>query len=135
MDDLLPFVHPVLGGLAVLGMLTLGYRGLLARQGGKTAHTKRRWHARWGPYIMAAMAIAAVTGTLTVWRVRDDLDVADSWHFWAGWTATTLMAALAWATPRRYRRNPTVKSVHPAVGAVTMVLGMLILLIGIELLP
>jgi hypothetical protein len=135
MNDILPFIHPVIGGLAVLGMLWLGSRGLLARQGGKTATAKRRWHAKWGNTILATMALAAVTGTSTVFFVRDDLDVAGTWHFIAGWTATTCMAAIAVATPRRFRKNDAVKQGHPIVGVVAMVVGVAVLLLGFELLP
>jgi cytochrome bd-type quinol oxidase subunit 2 len=135
MNEVLPFVHPVLGGLALLALAYTGSRGLLARQGGKGAHAKRRFHARYAPYAFAACAVAAVTGIATVVGVRADLSPADTWHFWSGMAVTALMTALWWLTPRRYRRNPTVRTLHPVLGVAAMVVGVGVLLFGIELLP
>ncbi len=135
MSDVLPFVHPLIGALAILAMLSLGTRGLQARQGVKNAHAKRRSHRQQGPYIAAAMAVAALTGTATVVLVRDDLDAAGSWHFWAGWVATTCMLVIAYATPRRFRGNGAVKTGHLVLGLTAMVVGVVALIIGIELLP
>lgn len=135
MNDLLPFVHPVLGGLALLAMAWTGTRGLLARQGARGAHTKRRFHVRWAPWAWGACLLAGATGVLTVWGVRPDLDLADTLHFWSGMAVCAGMTALWWVTPRRYRRNATVRTLHPALGVLVLVLGVGVLLFGIELLP
>jgi hypothetical protein len=135
MNELLPFVHPALGGVAVAAMAWVGSRGLLARQGAPGAHAKRRAHARWGPWALAAVVTAALTGSATVAWVRDDLDLAASWHFWAGWAAAAGMSALAWATPRRMRGSTAVRTGHPWVGAAVLGLGVFVLIVGIELLP
>lgn len=135
MTELLPFVHPLLGGLALLAMAWTGSRGLLARQGAKGAHTKRRSHTKWAPYAGAACVVAAVSGVLTVAGVREDMDLADTVHFWAGLGATASMGVLWWVTPRRYRRNALVKNLHPLLGVATLLLGLAVLLFGIGLLP
>ncbi len=135
MDEVIPFLHPALGGLSLLAMMSLGARGLQARQGVKGAHKKRKRHAKQGPWIAGAMTMAALTGLGTVVFVRDDLDPVGSWHFWAGWFVTLCMLLLAYMTPRRFRRNQLVKSLHPAVGVVVMITGVVVLLVGIELLP
>jgi len=133
--DVLPFVHPVLGGLALLAMAWTGSRGLLARQGARGAHAKRRFHRRWAPWAAAACVLAALTGPLTVFTLRDDLTPADTIHFWVGLSTTAIMGLLWWMTPRRYRRNAMVKNLHPILGVVALVLGVGVLLFGIELLP
>jgi len=135
MREALPFVHPLLGALAILAMLSLGMRGLQARQGGKNAHAKRRSHRQQGPYIAAGMVLAALTGTASVLWLRDDLHAASSWHFWAAWLSTTCMVGIAYATPRRFRRSPKVKTLHLALGLTAMIVGVVALIIGIELLP
>jgi hypothetical protein len=135
MNEVLPFLHPFLGGLALLAMMQLGAAGLQARQGAKGAHNKRKRHAKQGPWIAGAMALAALTGVGTVVFVREDLEPVDSWHFWAGWLATLCMLTIAFVTPRRFRRNQLVKNLHPAVGVVAMLVGVVVLLVGIELLP
>lgn len=135
MNEVLPFVHPVLGGLAILAMAFTGSRGLLARQGARGAHAKRRFHARWAPYAFAACLLAAATGLTTVGLVRDDLDLGGTEHFWAGLLVTSLMALLWWVTPRRFRRNSWVRNGHPVLGVLALVVSLGVLLFGIELLP
>ena len=135
MDAVLPFVHPALGAAALLTMLWVGSRGLVARQGGPKAHALRRFHARWGNLAFAAMLVAAVSGAATVVWVREDLDLAASWHFWWGCAATASMALLAWLTPRRYRKVGAVRDGHPVLGALTLLLGVVVLVVGIGLLP
>ena len=135
MNEALPFVHPVLGGIAILAMAWTGSRGLLARQGAKGAHAKRRFHRRWAPWALGGCQLAALTGIATVGLVRDDLELADTMHFWFGLTVTSLMAALWWATPRRYRKSALVRNGHPIVGVLALIVGLGVLLFGIELLP
>ena len=135
MNEVLPFVHPLLGGLALLAMIQLGAAGLQARQGRKGAHAKRKRHRKQGPYIAAAMVVAALTGTATVAFVRADLDPVGSWHFWAGWLATVCMLVIAYGTPRRFRKNDLVKNAHPVIGVVAMIVGIVGFVVGIELRP
>ena len=135
MTDVLPFLHPVLGMVALLATIQLGAAGLQARQGRQGAHAKRKRHARQGPYVAAAMGVAALTGLASVVWLRSDLEPSASWHFWMGWAATVCMAGLAWATPRRFRRNAWVRNGHPAVGVAAMLAGVVAFILGIELLP
>ena len=135
MDAALPFLHPVIGGLALLAMAWTGSRGLLARQGARGAHTKRKFHTRWAPWAAAACLLAAITGPATVLAVRDDLSLAETTHFWMGIVVTLLMGGLWWVTPRRYRRNQLVKTGHPLVGVLALLVGLGVFVFGIELLP
>jgi len=135
MNEVLPFIHPLLGGLAIAAMVQLGAAGLQARQGRKGAHAKRKRHRKQGPYIAAAMVVAALTGLGSVLFLREDLDPVDSYHFWAGSLATTSMLVIAYLTPRRFRKSDLVKRLHPVVGVVAMVVGIVAFVVGIELLP
>ncbi|NOY27631.1 MAG: DUF4079 family protein, partial [Oligoflexia bacterium] len=113
------WLHPVLGILAVLLILWTGMAGLSARQRDPSAPAKRRLHHRFAPVAGLLAGLAAVAGTLTVIFVRDDLDVAASWHFRAGWLCV-LLATGSWFSSRQLHQRPGRRRLHPWIGLALM---------------
>ena len=128
------FLHPILGALTVLFAVFVMSRGLASRQPTRHATGARRTHRRWAPWALAAMALSAVTGTLSTLVLRDDLTLGETWHFLVGWTAVAWMACAGLLT-RAFTRNPRLRTVHPWLGVGSVALAVLQAILGIQLLP
>lgn len=126
------YLHPLLGVLAALFFTWIGFRGLGARRRGNDAPVARATHRRLAPWAFALIATAAVGGTGSVLLLRDDLEPADSTHFWTGWSATVLGAGL-WLSSRRLQG--AAKTLHPLLGLLGMAVALLTALLGIRMLP
>jgi UDP-N-acetylmuramyl pentapeptide phosphotransferase/UDP-N-acetylglucosamine-1-phosphate transferase len=128
------FVHPVIGALTIVFSIWIMARGLLARQGGKTAHKARRFHKRWAPWALGAMVLSGVTGTLSTLWLRPDLTLGETWHLAVGWGSILLMG-LAGLLTRAFTASPSLRNVHPFIGVASVAAGLAQGILGIELLP
>jgi len=128
------FVHPVLGAVAVLYVLWIASRGLVARQGATAAHRARRTHKRWAKWGLLLMALAVSTGISSTLLVRPDLMLGETWHLVVGLSVLGLMGLGALLT-RQFVRQPWLRAVHLAVGIATVAAAITQAILGIELLP
>ncbi|MEQ1569183.1 MAG: DUF4079 family protein [Myxococcota bacterium] len=128
------FLHPILGTFTLLLSIVVMSRGLGARSGTKSATGARRFHKRWAPFALGAMVLSGLTGMASTWLLRDDLTLGETWHLVVGWVAIGVMGAAGLAT-RAFTRSPQLRTVHPVFGVVSVVLGILQGILGIELLP
>lgn len=128
------WLHPVLGGLAVLALLWVGMMGLRARHRMPYARDARRVHRRFATGVFVAVAAAGLTGLGSVLFVRDDLDPAASWHFRICVPVVLLMAA-GWWSSRSLPQGATARKVHPVIGLVAMLGGLVGGFLGLGMLP
>ncbi|MEQ1506530.1 MAG: DUF4079 family protein [Myxococcota bacterium] len=127
-------VHPVLGTITILFSVWVMSRGLIARRGTKASTAARRIHRKWAPWALGGMVLSGATGLAsTVW-LRDDLTVGETWHLAVGCTAIASMGAAGLAT-RAFSRDPRLRTIHPWIGVVSVVVAIAQGILGIELLP
>lgn len=128
------WLHPVLGITAVLMIFWLGMAGLRSRQRDPHAPAARRLHRRFTPVAAALVLLALVFGMGSVWMLREDMQVGQSWHFRAGWVCAALALA-AWASSRRLHQDPRLKSLHPWIGLALMASAATMAALGVGMLP
>jgi hypothetical protein len=128
------FVHPLLGVLALSAMFLAAVFGFRSRGVNRQRPVLRRRHRRLGPWALGAMVLALCTGLASTAWLRDDLDVATTWHATVGLGAVSL-AVLAALLSRGLPRSVPLRTVHPVVAALALMLGVLGAILGIELLP
>lgn len=127
-------LHPILGAASILLMLwiaTLGFRG---RHRKPYAADARRVHARLARLALAMVLLSAVAGTTSVALIRDDLDLAGSWHFRVGWGLALLMLVQAWLSSR-FPARPGLRPVHAGLGVLTAAVGAALAALGMQMLP
>ena len=126
--------HPVLGITAVLLILWVGMAGLAARQRDPAAPAKRRQHKRFAPVAALLAGLALCGGMASVAFIRDDLDLAASWHFRVGWLCAAL-ALGSWLSSRGIHRDPRLERLHPWLGLALMASAATLAALGVGLLP
>lgn len=131
---MLAYVHPALGLLAIGLMFWLGLAGLRARHRRPYAPKMRSLHRRYAPWILALVAATGSIGMATVAGLRDDLVLAEGWHFRLGVATMVLMGAL-WLLSLGLPRHKAAKVLHPAVGLVALAIAAATFAFGIDLLP
>lgn len=129
------FIHPVLGGIAVLLGVFIMSRGLVARQGTKASTKARRSHKRWAWWAFGAMVVALGSGVASTLWIRDDLEVGEETvHLELGIAVVVVMGLGGLAT-RYFTRDPRWRALHPWVGIAAVLGALAQAVIGIELLP
>ncbi len=128
------YLHPVLGGAAVLLTAWTGSLGLRSRHPGRGAAGRRARHAAVAPWAYGAVLVAWASGLATVYWLRDDLDLAASGHFTTGSAMAALLTAAA-ILSRRIAREAWARRVHPWLGATAVLLGGLQVFLGLQLMP
>jgi hypothetical protein len=125
------WIHPLLGAIAVAGVVWMAWVGLNARPGPRRpgAGAARRQHARVAPAVGALVGLAAAGGLLSAGLLRDDIDLLSTAHGWAG-LGCAAFAAASWATARRRRLG-----LHPYLGLGLLMAAVGALLLGLEHLP
>jgi hypothetical protein len=128
--SVVPWLHPALGLAAVLVLAHAARRGLEIRRGvrsrGRLPHpvlATRAW---------AFVAANWVLGLLTVHFFRPDLDLAASTHFQAG-TAVLVLLSIAGLVSRRIDADPRLRRIHPALGAVALLLAGVQVFLGLQM--
>lgn len=126
------WLHPLAGLATVVLAWRLASLGLAMRRGGRRAAGARAAHTRFGPWLVAAVLVSWIGGWLTVWLVRDDLDVGASMHFRLG-TAMLVAVVAAALVSQSMTRTPWARDVHPWLGAIVVLLAGLQVFIGWQL--
>lgn len=111
----------------------IGSLGLRARNDRRHARTYLTRHARLGPVTYALVLVSWLTGVLSTWLVRNDLEVAASPHFRIG-VALVLALSASWLTSRWIRRAD-MRGLHPWFGAAAMLLAAAQVFFGLQITP
>ena len=130
---MLAYVHPVAAGLTVVLLIYVGSLGLRARNDRRYGRGSLTRHARLGPIIYALVLVSWVSGVLSTWLVRNDLEVAASPHFRIG-GALVLALSASWVTSRWMHRTE-IRGVHPWLGASAMLLAAAQVFFGLQITP
>ena len=128
------WLHPVLGALAASLVVWLGFTGLRGRQRRAGSGTSRARHVRFSSPVLALVLATTALGAGSVWKLRSDLFLANSVHFWVGLGLATLLVG-AWFTSRQVRLRPALWALHPYLGLVAMLGAAWAILLGLGLLP
>ena len=130
---MLTYLHPISAAVVLALLVWVGSLGLRARNQPRRARALLARHARWAPLAYALVLATWVTGIVTTWALRRDLEVAASEHFRFG---ILLVLALtgAWATARRMH-VPWIREVHPWFGAAALLLAAAQVLFGLQITP
>jgi hypothetical protein len=128
---LIPFLHPLLAAATLAGAIwiaTLGFRG-------RRRHDVRDLtaHARFAPWVFAAMLVTWLGGIATVIVARADLEATASTHFLVGSAITALFGVSALSS--RWIGVPAIRAIHPWIGALGLLLCGVQTMLGLELLP
>lgn len=130
---MLTYLHPVIGGVAALLVVWIGMQGLYGRMRKPDSPARRATHRRLAPLVAGLVTVSALGGVLSVHFLREELRLAGSAHFWAGW----LVAVLLWfgGAGSSWRAGMQLQPWHGSLGIVTMLLAALVFMMGLGLLP
>lgn len=128
------WIHPAIGAVAVSLMAWMAIEGLRSRHKKPYASGARRLHRRLAPWAGGLLVLSAFGGTASVYFLRDDLTMGQSWHFKLGWTAALLTAG-TWLLSRKHRERPASKRFHPVVGLTALAVATLVAFLGLTMLP
>jgi len=129
----LPYVHPVIAGLAVVLLGYVGSLGLRARGDRRRAPEYLPRHARLAWFMYGLVLVAWASGVLSTWLLRPDLQLAASVHFRCG--AAIVLALSAGALTARWMQHAAVRAVHPWFGAAAMLLAAAQVFFGLQITP
>jgi len=128
--SVVPWLHPALGLAAVALLAHAARRGLdirrRVRSSGRVSHptlARRAW---------LFVAVNWVLGLLTVHFFRPDLDLAASTHFQAG-TTVLILLSIAGLSSRWIDADPRIRRIHPAIGAVALLLAGVQVFLGLQM--
>jgi hypothetical protein len=134
--EILPFFHPITGGLVVVllvstGVMGLRLRGLRPRDRGLPAAR----HARAGRILFGLILASWAIGFLSTVLLRPDLAPASTLHFRIG-SIVTLLASGSWFTSRAILQGSSIaREWHPWLGATALVLAAAQTVTGLQLTP
>ena len=130
---MLPYIHPVAGGLSLALLVYVGSLGLRARNDRRHAAALLARHSRLAPYMYLLILISWAGGFLSTWLLRHDLELGTSTHLRIG---VALVAALTggWLTSRWMQRRE-VRALHPWLGAAAMLLAAAQVFFGLQITP
>jgi uncharacterized membrane protein len=128
--SVIPWLHPALGLAAVVLLAHAARHGLnirrRARSDARLSHPRLALRAWW------LVAANWVLGLLTVRFFRPDLDLAASTHFQAG-TAVLVLLSIAGLLSRRIDEDPRMRRIHPAIGAIALLLAGVQVFLGLQM--
>lgn len=132
---MLAYVHAVAGGVV---LLLLGYVGVLGLQIRTTRRDRlalARRHARLAPVVFALTALLWLTGLVSTWQLRTDLDLAASLHFRIGTIMVVMLIGSATSARWMQRGRADLRDLHPWLGATAVLLAAGHLLAGLQITP
>lgn len=132
MADVVAWLHPALGVVAVAVAARAASRGLASRRGGPAAPAARASHRVLGPLTLALMTLSWAGGLATVWLVRHDLEPLASRHALVGGAIVLLLVGSA-VTSRRVAVDPRARRLHPWLGATVLVASAVQVFLGLQL--
>jgi hypothetical protein len=86
------------------------------------------------PWVLALVAANWIGGVLSAWLWRDPEELATSGHFTVG-TAVVLLFATAAVLGRAIDRHPSLRGVHPWVGAAALLASGVQIFLGLQIVP
>ena len=138
MNELLPYVHPLVGTLTLLLAFIVFRDGFAQRKQRlsripATAASRQR-HVKWGPWSAALMVSSALLGIGSALYLRNWKFLA-SWHGKLGVTTVLMCLIMWWLGRRLYAGEKHLAGNHGVLGLLALFAGGLTGLLGISMLP
>jgi hypothetical protein len=131
---LVPWAHPILGGVTIVLAFRAAGFALASRSGGVAGAQARARHRALAPVALVLVVASWLLGTWTVWARRPKLVVGESGHFTVGSVVVGLLA-VSFLLSRRMPRDHWARLVHPWVGAVALILLGVQVFLGLQIMP
>lgn len=128
-----PYIHPLTAALTVALLAYVGSLGLRARSDRRHARQYLARHARLAPIVYGCVMASWAAGVLSTWLLRRDLELGASAHLRVG--VALALALSGGALTSRWMRHPTVRSIHPWLGAAAMLLAAAQVFFGLQITP
>lgn len=129
--SVVPWFHPALGLLAVAVLVRAAARGSALRQK-KRLPPGHFVHPKLAAVAWLLVALNWGLGLATVRFFRPELTVAESTHFQAG-TALLVVLTITGVVSFWIQRDPRVRRLHPAIGAVALLLAGVQVFLGLQM--
>ena len=130
---ILPYLHPVTGGLTIVLLAYVGSLGLRARSDRRLAAHLLARHARLAPVVYALVVAEWVAGFVSTWFLRRDLELGASTHLRIG--GALVLALTGGALTSRWMARPEIRSIHPWFGAAALLLAAAQVFFGLQITP
>lgn len=131
--SLATYIHPVVGGIVIAGLLYVASLGLRARNDRRRAAMLLDRHSRLAPVMYALALISWLGGVASTWWWRRDLELFTSAHFRIGCAMTACLTA-GWFTSLLIRQ-PWSRSLHPWFGVAAVLLAAAQVFFGLQITP
>ena len=128
------YIHPLVALLTVAGLAYAAALGLRSRQVRRGGPALLRRHARLTPVLYWLVAGNWILGVLSVWLGRSDIALFTTGHFEVGSclvAALTATAVVSWWMDR----IPEGRTIHPLLGALSVLLAGFQLFLGLQIMP
>ncbi len=128
------YLHPAVS-LATIGLAGWGASlGLRSRLPRRDARECRRLHRRVMPWVYALVLLNWPAGFAATYWLRPEIEAAASGHFSVGIAIVSLFTAVALLS-RRVPDDDRARTLHPVLGAATLLLCGIQIFLGLQLLP
>jgi len=132
-ENVLAYVHPIIGGLTIALLAYVGSLGLRARNDRRRGPQLLAQHARLAPWAYGFILVNWLGGFVSTWWLRHDLELGTSTHLRIGAALVTALSLSA-VTSRRMRVAP-IRAIHPWFGAAAMLLAAAQVFFGLQIAP
>ena len=131
---LVPWAHPILGGVAIVLAFRAAGFALASRSGGAAGAQARARHRALAPAVLVLVVASWLLGVWTVWARRPKLELGESGHFTVG-TIVVALLTVSLLLSRRMPGTTWARMVHPWVGAVALLLLGVQVFLGLQIMP
>lgn len=125
------YLHPLLAAAVLAFFAWVASLAMRSRNDRRHAARLLRLHAALAPWVVAAVVAAWMSGAISMELLRPERTPGVSGHFRMGIALVAVMAVSALSSRRM--RNPTVRSLHPWIGATAMLLAAAQVFLGLQL--
>lgn len=130
---MLTYLHPLSAAAVLLLLAYVASLGIRARNDRRRARELLRRHARLAPWVYGLILVTWITGLLTTWLLRPELELAGSQHFRVGLALVAVLSASALSA--RWIRLPSVRAIHPWFGVLGILLAVAQIFFGLQITP
>ena len=130
---MLAYVHPFFAVLCLSLLAHVASLGVFARNDRRNRPAHLRRHALLGPWVYAGFLLTWAGGLASTWALRPPAELATSLHFQVGSALVAVLTVSALSS--RWMNEPLVRTIHPWIGVLAMLLGATQIVFGLQLLP
>ena len=129
------YVHPIVGATVLALLVYVASLGLRLRTARRDRAELAARHARLAPWAYAGVLVSWTAGLLSSWWLREDLEVASTFHLRIGLLIAVLLTGSALTARWLSRGNSSARDLHPWLGAVAALLAAAQAVTGLRIMP